>query len=182
MSVASIGIVIIIGAFADRTRSQAIGREAVGWVLFTSASIVGFYLHYTFAIVILVLECAIAIALASGRRFDRTFLLRWAFSSLGLVLGMSWGLALAIGQAHSDNIGWIGVPSLRDAAHLLALVDGYTGFYRFQPWPNLLLMVVACVGLVAGWKRSTAIFVSGIALRALPIVAISYQPIPACVH
>ena len=177
---ASIGIVIIIGDFADRTRSQAIRREAVGWVLFTSASIVGFYLHYTFAIAILVLECAIAIAWAAGRRFDRTFLLRWSFSSLGLVLGMSWGLALAVGQAHSDNIGWIQVPSLRDAAHVLALVDGYTRFYRFQPWPNLLLMVVACVGLVAGWKRSAAIFVSGLLFALFPLLLFlisQYRPV-----
>ena len=174
---AAIGAVIIIGEYAganSRTgRPQR--REYLGWLLFSSASIVGFYLHYTFTVEIFVLECAIVGAIGSawlsGKcRIDRGLVLRWLVSSLAIVLSIAWGLSLARGLARSDNIAWIQMPSIPEAFRLVLNVDTLNGVSRFQPLPNLLMFGLAILGLVAGIRRSRAVLVCGAFFVLFPVV------------
>jgi 4-amino-4-deoxy-L-arabinose transferase-like glycosyltransferase len=169
---AAIAVVIIISASARRGpgRPESNRRAIVGWTGFTFASITGFYLHYTFVVEIVALECAILVAWLAKAQSDRQFLLRWVFSSLIMLVGMAWGLALARSQAYSGGIGWMQVPSLLDAADLLVRTNGYTAFYRLQPWPSLLLLAVACTGLATGWRRSAAILVAGSLFVLFPLI------------
>ncbi len=178
---AAIGAVLIITHHVSRyardaSQSSRTGRRAIlGWVLFTLASILGFYLHYTFAFEILVLECAIAVAVGTGwlagtTRIDATLVLRWLASSLAIVLGVAWGFSLAQSQSHSDNIAWMQVPSLREALRLLIHVDGYTNVFRFQPLPSLVFIGLAVIGLLAGWRRSAAVLVCGALFALFPAV------------
>ena len=168
---AAIALVVIIGAYVGRASGKPRNRqEAAGWAVFTLASIIGFYLHYSFTIEILVLECAVFITWLIKPRFDVRFLLQWFLSSVILVLSMAWGLVLARNQAYSDNINWIQVPSAREAAELIVKTNGYMALYRFQPWASLLLTATACVGLIAGWRQSAAILVSGLLFALFPLI------------
>jgi Dolichyl-phosphate-mannose-protein mannosyltransferase len=174
---AAIGAVIIIGHYASRgpQTPRTERREILGWTLFTLASIMGFYLHYTFLVEIFVLECAIATAIGMGWhggkiRIDRALALKWLASSFVIVLGIAWGVALARSLAHSDNIAYMQIPSVDEAIRLFVHVDGYSAISRFQPLPNLLLIGLAAVGFVAGWKRSTAVLVCGMLFALFPLV------------
>ena len=167
---AAIGAVVLINAYMTREPGKGVRQEAAGWIIFTLSSIVGFYLHYTFAFVIIALEFAIVVVWFLRPRLDKTFLLGWAFSCLLLFVGMSWGLELARNQAHSENIAWIEVPSPWEAASLLFQMDGYTVLYRLQPWSSWILIATACLGLIAGWKRSAAILVSGSLFALFPVL------------
>jgi Dolichyl-phosphate-mannose-protein mannosyltransferase len=174
---AAIGTVIIIDHYAvsgPQTPRPA-RRELLGWTLFTLASITGFYLHYTFAFEIFVLECAMATAIGTawlgGKvRIDRALVLKWLASSVAIVLGIAWGLGLARSLAHSVNIAGWQVPSVHEAIRLFIHVDGYSAVSRFQPLPNLLLVGLAAVGLVVGWKRSAAVLVCGALFALFPLV------------
>jgi 4-amino-4-deoxy-L-arabinose transferase-like glycosyltransferase len=174
---AAIGAVIIAQRYLSQAGdgSPSPRREILGWVLFTLASIVGFYLHYTFAFEILVLECAIAVAVALGWlagtvRIDKPLIVKWLASSLLMALSVAWGFVLARSQGQSDNIAWMQVPSLRGAVSLLIHVDGYGALFRFQPLPSLLLIGLACVGLVAGWRRSAAVLVCAMLFALFPLI------------
>ena len=174
---AAIGSVIVINHYTVKgsAGSRPTRREILGWALFTLASIVGFYLHYTFAFEILVLECAIVVAIATGWlagtvRVDKALIAKWLASSFLIGIGIAWGLALARSQGHSDNIAWMQVPSLHDAIGLLVHVDGYGALSRFQPWPNLFLIGLACIGLLAGWWRSAAVLVCGMLFAIFPLI------------
>jgi hypothetical protein len=174
---AAIGAVIVINHCLVKgdSGSRPARREILGWALFTLASIVGFYLHYTFAFEILVLECAIAVAIATGWlagtvRVDKALVAKWLASSFLIGIGIAWGLALARSQGHSDNIAWMRVPSLHDAIGLLIRVDGYGALSRFQPWPSLFLVGLACVGLLAGWRRSAAVLVCAMLFAIFPLI------------
>jgi Dolichyl-phosphate-mannose-protein mannosyltransferase len=174
---AAIGTVIIIEHCAGRVPQTPLParRELLGWILFTVASIMGFYLHYTFAFEIFVLEFAIATAIGMGWlggkvRIDRALILKWLASSFVIVLAIAWGLVLARSQAQSDNIAWMQVPSLHEAIRLLIHVDGFSAVSRFQPLPNLLLIGLAAIGLVVGWKRSPAVLVCGALFAMFPLV------------
>ena len=167
---AAIGLVVVVGAYVGRASGKPRSRqEAAGWAMFTLASIVGFYLHYSFLVEIFVLECAVFIWWLTKTRFNVWFLLKWFLSSIILVLGLTWGLVLARNQAYSENINWIQVPSVREAAELVVRVNGYMDLYRFQPWASLLLTATACVGLITGWRRSPAILVSGLLFALFPL-------------
>jgi hypothetical protein len=173
----AIGTVIIIDHYAGsgpRT-SRPVRRELLGWSLFTSASIIGFYLHYTFAFEIFVFECAMVTAIGMGWlggkvRIDRALVLKWLASSFVIVLAIAWGLVLARSQAQSVNISWMQVPSLHEAIRLLIHVDGFSAVSRFQPLPSLLLIGLAAVGFVVGWKRSGAVLVCGALFALFPLV------------
>jgi Dolichyl-phosphate-mannose-protein mannosyltransferase len=174
---AAIGTVIIINHYTGRDPQPLPPkrRELVGWTLFSLAAITGFYLHYTFAFEIFVLEFAIAAAIGMGwlggkLRIDRALILKWLASSFVIVLAIAWGLVLARSQAQSDNIDWMRVPSLHEAIRLLIYVDGFSAVSRFQPLPNLLLIGLAAIGLVVGWKRSPAILVCGALFAMFPLV------------
>jgi len=174
---AAIGAVIVINHYTVKGNngSRPARREILGWALFTLASIVGFYLHYTFAFEILVLECAIAVAIATGWlagtvRIDKALVVKWLASSFLMFLGIAWGFALARSQGQSDNIAWMQVPSLRDAIGLLIRVDGYGALSRFQPWPSLFLIGLACIGLLAGWRRSAAVLVCAMLFAMFPLI------------
>jgi hypothetical protein len=174
---AAIGAVIIINHYTGRGPQpfRTERRELLGWTLFTLASIMGFYLHYTFTIEIFVLECAIVAAIGTGWlggkvRIDGPLALKWLASSVVIVLGIAWGVGLARSLAQSDNIAWMQVPSLHEAIRLFMRVDGYSAVARFQPLPNLLLIGLAVVGLVVGWKRSAAVLVCGMLFALFPLV------------
>jgi uncharacterized membrane protein (Fun14 family) len=62
------------------------------------------------------------------------------------------------------------VPSLRDAIGLLIRVDGYGALSRFQPWPSLFLIGLACIGLLAGWRRSAAVLVCAMLFAMFPLI------------
>jgi hypothetical protein len=174
---AAIGAVIIINQYTGRDPRppRPARRELLGWILFTLASITGFYLHYTFAFEIFVLEFAIATAVGMGWlagkvRIDRALVLKWLASSFVILLGIAWGLALALNLRSSVNIDYMQVPSLREAIELFMRVDGYSMVARFQPLPNLFLIGLAVVGLVVGWKRSAAVLVCGALFALFPLV------------
>ena len=169
---AAIGMVIILkGYFGKRDASgEADPREATGWVLFTAASLLGFYLHYTFVVEIAALQAAFALVWMTAARFDKALLFRWLASAAALALGMSWGLMLARGQSQSPDIAWMTVPTLRDAAGLLIHVDGFGALSRFHPWPSLFLIGTAFVGLAAGWRRSAAVLVAGALFVLFPLL------------
>jgi Dolichyl-phosphate-mannose-protein mannosyltransferase len=174
---AAIGAVIVINHYMVKggSGSRPARREILGWALFTLASIVGFYLHYTFVFEILVLECAIAVAIATGWlagtvRVDKALVAKWLASSFLIAIGIAWGLGLARSQGNSDNIAWMQVPSLRDAIGLLIHVDGYGALYRFQPWPSLFLIALACIGSLAGWRRSVAVLVCTMLFAMFPLI------------
>jgi hypothetical protein len=169
---AAIAAVILIGAYARRASgtSGSSRRDAAAWAVFTLACTIGFYLHYTFAVEILVLECAFFVAWLTKPRFDVRFLLQWAFSSVILIICMAWGLVLARNQAYSNDIDWMQIPSLGEAADLVVKTNGYSALYRFQPWASLLLIATACVGLITGWRRSPAILVSGLLFVLFPVI------------
>ena len=139
------------------------------------ASIVGFYLHYTFAFEILVLECAIAVAIATGWlagtvRIDRALVVRWLASSFFIARRRLGSLPWREARRHSDNIAWMQIPSLREAIRLLIHVDGYGALFRFQPLPSLLLIGLACIGLLAGWRRSAAVLVLRMLFAMFPLI------------
>jgi 4-amino-4-deoxy-L-arabinose transferase-like glycosyltransferase len=169
---AAIGVVVVIGAYTPSGKAKPSPRRGklVGWALFTFSSIMGFYLHYTFLVEILILEGAIILAWLGPNASRRLFLLNWLGSSLLLALGMSWGLVLALSQTGSDDIAWMPVPSLGEAARLLLHVDGYTGLFRLQPGPSLLLVAIAALGVVIGWRRSAAVRVCGLFFGLFPLV------------
>ncbi len=167
--VAAIGMVIIINSYAGEKESRG-SRETLGWLLLTCASIVGFYLHYTFVLEILVLEAAIVIAWLTGVRLNRRFLRNWATSSFVMALAMIWGVTLAREQSQSPDIAWMQVPSLREAVHLLIHVNGYSALAVFQPWASLILIGAAIFGFAAGWRRSPAVLVSGALFILFPLV------------
>ncbi len=174
---AAIGAVIIINHYTGRGPQplRPERRELLGWTLFTLASIMGFYLHYTFTIEIFVLECAIVSAIGTawlgGKvRIDGPLALKWLASSVVIVLGIAWGVGLARSLAQSDNIAWMQVPSLHEAIRLFMRVDGYSAVARFQPLPNLLLIGLAAVGLVVGWKRSAAVLICAALFALFPLV------------
>jgi Dolichyl-phosphate-mannose-protein mannosyltransferase len=185
---AAIGAVIIVNHYLNRRvgndspvprddsrASRTAPRELLGWVLFTFASILGFYLHYTFAFEILVLACGIALAIGIGWfggkiRIDRALILKCVASPVAIALGIAWGFSLAQSQSHSDNIGWMQVPTIREAIRLFIHVNGYTDVSRFQPVPSLIFIGLAAVGLVVGWRRSAAVLVCGMLFAAFSVV------------
>jgi hypothetical protein len=155
---ATIGVATIIGCYQAGARDDAriAKRELKGWIVLTVSAIAGFYLHYTFLIELTILQCAFLVARFSGTRFDRPFLAKWLVSGVLMVLAMGWGLELAHGQTHSEDLAWIQNPSLVEALQLLLRVDGYGALARFEPWPDLSLLWIAVVGVAAGWDRSAA--------------------------
>ena len=108
--------------------------------------------------------------LAGAVHVDKALVAKWLASSFLIGIGIAWGLALARSQGHSDNIAWMQVPSLRDAVGLLIRVDGYGALSRFQPWPSLFLIGLACVGVLAGWRRSAAVLVCGMLFAMFPLI------------
>ena len=169
--VAAIGVVIIVSTYAcDVEEPRGSRRETFGWVLLTCASVVGFYLHYTFLFEILVLQAAIVIAWLVVARLDKRFLLKWAASVLLTALAIAWGVMLARSQSQSADIAWIQVPSLRKAIHELIRVDGYGALAQAQGWASLILIGAAFLGLAAGWRRSPAVLVSGALFVLFPLV------------
>jgi hypothetical protein len=175
--IAAIGAVLVIRSYWNRGKAVAepARYEMLGWILFSAGCVAGFYLHYTFLFGICALECAIAAGLAqawlSGAgRIDRTLLWRWTASCLIMLLLTAWGLKLALSLRTSDNIGYIKIPSLLDAIHILVKVDGYRDLSRFEPVPSLILFAVAIVGLLRGWRRSNAILVCGTLFGLYPML------------
>jgi hypothetical protein len=172
---AAIGATIVVTHYIDRDSSLSPRREIFGWTLFALASIVGFYLHYTFSFEILVLECAIAVAvglgwLAGTARINRALIFKWLASSLLIALCIAWGFTLARSQGQSDDIAWMQVPTLRSAIKLLIHVDGYSAFFRFQRLPSLMLIGLAAIGLAAGWRRPAAVLVCGMLFALFPLI------------
>jgi len=170
---AAIGAAIVIFHYAGRSTGSlgSARRENAGWALLTLGSIFGFYLHYTFLFTIFALHFSFAMAWFAGTRLlSRTFIVKWLLSCFVLLAGIAWGLGLAAGQSHSENISWIHAPSLRQAVYFVTQVDGYAGISRFQPWLNLIPIGAAVVGLIAGWRRSAAVLVCGVLFALFPTV------------
>jgi len=167
---AAIGAVVIINAYRARPSEERMRQQGLGWFIFTVASIAGFYLHYTFLFEVCVIELTILAVWLSQPRLEKRFFLAWFLSCVVLIVAMGWGLTLVQNQAYSDNISWIQIPSLQEAADLLVQVDGYSSLYRFQPWASVLLMALAFVGLVVGWRRSAAILVCGSLFIVFPVL------------
>jgi hypothetical protein len=175
--IAAIGVVILINHYtgAGLRSARPARREFLGWLLLTVASIVGFYLHYTFGVEIVTLECglvaAIGIGWLSGKvHIDWALIAKWLASLIVISLCLAWGVALARSLAQSANIAEFQVPSPGGAARLFMRVDGYSNIARFQPLPNLLLIGLAVVGLVVGWRRSAAVLVSGTLFALFPLL------------
>ncbi len=179
---AAIGTILIInhytGSYAAAFRAG--WRRFAGWILFTLASIIGFYLHYTFIFEILVLECAMAAAIAEARlsgnlRNDQTLVVAWFTSTVLLAVGIAWGLTLVQSMTNSVDIAWMQRLSLREAFRLFIHVDGFSAVSRFQPLPNLLLVGLAVIGFAAGWRRSSAVLVCGALFALFPVILFVYS-------
>jgi hypothetical protein len=168
----AIATVIIIDAYVQRNAGEQRNnrRETLGWIMFTVASVFGFYLHYTFILEIFVMQCIILLTWIINGRWYSQAILKWIVSLIALALCLSWGLELARTQAYSEDINWMQAPTLSEAARLLFQVYGYTQLYRFQPWTSLLFILFSLIGFLVGWKRSTAVLVSGSLFVLFPIV------------
>jgi hypothetical protein len=175
--IAAIGVVILINHYtgAGPGSARPARRELLGWLLLTVASITGFYLHYTFGVEIIALECALVAAVGMGWlsgkvHIDWALIVKWLASFIVIALGLAWGISLARSLAQSANIAEFQIPSFGEALQLFVRVDGYSGVSRFQPLPNLLLIGLAVLGLVVGWKRSPAVLLSGMLFALFPLL------------
>lgn len=154
--------------FCRASESQNFADPSKGILVYFVSSIIILYTHSIASIYLFVLNATVVIYLTLSRQYSTKVVAIWlGVNSVIALIYLPWFFVVLSDASSNPAFKWLEQYSISTVVDEILSVNGAAFFWAFQPFVNIIIVIVSLLGAYLGWRRGQVLLSACVVLFAL---------------